>query len=341
MFDGSERLVLGEDRATGLRAAIAIDDTTLGPGLGGVRCMAYPSEAAAIVEARRLAAAMTRKNAAAELPYGGAKSVILADRPFADRAAAMRAFGRVVAGLGGAYVPGVDMGTTVEDLRAMGAVGIDVACAEEDPSPWTALGVLAGIRAAVEHIDGRGLDGVVVAVQGAGHVGAALCRLLADEGAQVVVSDVEPAHAAALAADVGGRVVAPEEIVAAACDVLAPCAVARVVGPGTVDRLRCRIIAGAANDVLSTPADAAALDRRGIAYVPDFVLNAGGVIQIHGLREGWPADRLRAAVVAIGDRVAALLAAADAEGVTPLHAAEALVERRLASARERRAHAAA
>ena len=172
---GSEQLVLCRDDEVGLRAVIAIDDTTLGPGLGGVRCVAYPNERAAVVEAQRLAAAMTLKNASAGLPYGGAKSVILAPEPSVDRVALMRRFGDFVTRTGGAYLPGVDMGTTTEDLAIAGQSGAVVSCATEDPSPWTALGVAAAIRAAVAHLDRReSLDGVRVLVQGAGHVGAAL-----------------------------------------------------------------------------------------------------------------------------------------------------------------------
>lgn len=161
-FWTGEQVVVCHDRATGLRGVIAIDDTTLGPGVGGIRYRAYPDFAAAIREAQRLASAMTAKNAAAGLPFGGGKAVIFDDGPVADRAAFMRAFGRFVLRCGGAYIPGVDMGTTPADLAIMGGVGAEVSCHLEDPSPWTALGVWASIVAAVRHVDGadspRGLS---------------------------------------------------------------------------------------------------------------------------------------------------------------------------------------
>jgi leucine dehydrogenase len=324
-----EQLVLCRDDETGLRAVIAIDDTTLGPAVGGVRYRAYPSDGAAIRECCRLAAAMTLKNAAAELPYGGAKSVILHDGAVVDRSALMHRFGEFVARTGGAYIPGVDMGTTVEDLAMMGAAGADVACSDEDPSPWTALGVAAAIRAAVEHVDGRtDVEGVRVLVQGAGHVGAVLARELAGAGAEILVADVDEARAGALAAELGGTVVAPNAVVDTRCDVFAPCAVARVVNAETVDRLRCRIVAGAANDTLADRACADALAARGITYVPDFVANAGGVIHIHALREGHDEDRLRADVLRIGDRVAEVLS----DGGLPLAVAEARARRVIAGA---------
>jgi len=331
----SEQLVLCRDDELGLRAVIAIDDTTLGPGLGGVRMKAYPSDAAAVAECRRLGAAMTLKNAVAELPFGGAKSVILAPREGVDRAALMRRFGAFVARTNGAYVPGVDMGTTIEDLALIGESGADVSCSDEDPSPWTALGVAAAVRAAVAHVDGRDdLDGVRVLVQGTGHVGAALARDLAADGARVLLADVDAERAAGLARELAGETVDPAAALETPCDVLAPCALARVVSEQTVGRLACRIVAGAANDTLAEPACAALLAARGIAYVPDFVANAGGVVHIHALREGWDETRLRERVLAIGERVRELLAEAEADGVTSLGAAEARAARRLGGARD-------
>ena len=333
----TEQLVLCRDDELGLRAVIAVNDTMLGPGLGGVRFRAYPSEAAGVIECQRLAAAMTLKNAVAEIPYGGGKSVILNHGPVRDRAALMRRFGEFVARTGGAYLPGVDMGTTCTDLAHIGEGGADVSCSEEDPSPWTAVGVAAAVRAAVEHVDGRsGIDGVRVLIQGAGHVGGALARDLAADGAQIILADVDAERAAALAAELGGTTVPADAVLQTPCDVFAPCAVARVAAPDTIGRLACRIIAGAANDTLSHRSVADALQARGIVYVPDFVANAGGVIDIHALRASWDEARLRNAVAAIGDRVSELLAAADATGEMPLAVAEQQARQILARARDRR-----
>jgi leucine dehydrogenase len=329
LWGGTEELVLAQDRTVGLRAVIAIDDTTLGPGLGGVRWLAYPSEQAAVTEARRLARVMTLKNACADLPYGGAKSIILKDGTPIDRTALMGAFGRFVARLGGAYLPGVDMGTTVEDLAAIGRAGAAVSCHRQDPSPWTALGVFTGIAVALERDGGGGLAGRRVVIQGAGHVGGCLAQLMADAGARVLVADVDGSRAAAVAHAVGAEVIATEAVIGERCDVLAPCANARVIDRSNVDSLQCAIVAGGANDILADRGCADLLADRGITYVPDFVLNAGGVIQIHAERAGWDPGQLESAVRAIGERVGDVLTQAEREGSTPLAVAEGLASERL------------
>lgn len=332
-FGDTEQLVLCHDRDTGMHAVIAIDDTTLGPGLGGVRWKSYPTDEAAVAECRRLASTMTLKHAAAGLPYGGAKAVINEQlTSSADRVAILHAFGRFVARLGGSFVPAADMGTSVEDLRCVAEVADDVACDQEDPGPWTALGVWAGIRAALE-LEGVAIAGARVVVQGAGHVGSALSALLARDGARVLVADVDHDRAGQVAAAVGGDVVDVDAAIVTECEVLAPCAIARVVNASSLDELRCRVIAGAANDVLDDRAHAETLARRGIVYVPDFVVNAGGVVHIHALRMGWDAERLRTEVEAIGRRVKAVLMEASADDSTPLHAAEVLAHRRLSAVR--------
>ncbi|HEX3801921.1 MAG TPA: Glu/Leu/Phe/Val dehydrogenase dimerization domain-containing protein [Solirubrobacteraceae bacterium] len=329
----SEQLVLCQDDSVGLRAVIAIDDTTLGPGLGGVRCVGYPSDEAAIIEAQRLAASMTLKNAFAGLPYGGGKSVILAPAREVDRLALMRSFGEFVIRAGGAYVPGVDMGTTVDDLQAMADAGADVSCNDEDPSPWTAVGVAAAARAAVEHVDHRkGIEGTRVLIQGAGHVGAALARDLAADGAEIVLSDIDAERAVAVAAEIGGSTVPADDALDTRCDLFAPCSIAKVVTPATARRLECRMIVGAANDTLSDPGCAELLAAREITYVPDFVSNAGGVIHIHSLRAGHTEKRLREDVLRIGARTREILETASSARETPLKIATERVRRILADA---------
>ena len=320
-----EQVVFCSDPDLGLRAVIVIDSTARGPGLGGVRLRPYATATDAVRECRRLAAAMTLKNAFAELPFGGAKSVIL-DSPggFPDRTMAMRRFGEYVAAAGGRYLPGVDMGTSVDDLAAMGAAGATVSCSAVDPSAWTARGVHAAIRAAVEHVDGSAdLEGQRVLIQGAGHVGAPLAELLVSDGAIVLVADLDRQRAAALADHVGGWAIDPDAALRTPCDVLAPCAAARVVNADTVPELRCRIVAGAANDTLDSNDTARSLADRGITYIPDFVANAGGVIQIQAMRAGWSDALLGSMVDRIGDRVASVLQAAADTGATPLEVAEA------------------
>lgn len=333
-MEETEQLTLCHDRASGLRAVIAVDDTSLGPGLGGVRWLAYPTEQAAEDEARRLARVMTLKNAFADLPYGGAKSVLLKEAvdgardTDGHRRTQLRAFGRFVDRLGGSYLPAVDMGTSVEDLAVIGTVAGEVSCDHEDPSPWTALGVFAGIDATLS-FTGTSLPGAHVVVQGAGHVGADLARRLAVAGCRVSVADVDPVRADIVAQEIGGRVLDPQAAVTTPCDVLAPCATAKVIDRSIVGSLQCRIVAGGANDVLATDDMAAMLARRGIVYVPDFVINAGGVIQIHALRSAWGRDKLEASVLAVGDRVARIVSEADRNGRTPLGLAEEMVSQRL------------
>jgi leucine dehydrogenase len=330
--EASEQITLCSDRATGLRAVIAIDDTTLGPGLGGVRWVPRPDVQSAQDEARRLARVMTLKNACADLPYGGAKSVILRDaRVDTDprfRDDQLRAFGRFVDRLGGAYLPGVDMGTSVGDLAVIGSMTNDVSCDREDPSPRTALGVFAGIAAALS-FTGSSLEDAHVVVQGAGHVGADLARRLAEAGSRVSIADIDPLRSGSVAREVGGRVIDASAATTAVCDVLAPCATGKVVSRDNTQALRCRIVAGGANDVLATQDVAALLRARGIVYVPDFVINAGGVIHIHALRAAWDAEKLRGSLHAIGDRVSSIVEQADRTGRTPVAVAEEMASLRL------------
>jgi leucine dehydrogenase len=328
-----EQVTLCHDRASGLSAAIAVDDTTLGPGLGGVRWMPYRSFDAAVEEACRLSRVMTLKNALADIPYGGAKSVMMRQEAAAAdpvrRQAQLLAFASAVNRLGGAYIPGVDMGTSVADLAVIATVAPWVSCNHEDPSPATAVGVFHAVAAAVRHTWRRDLSGVSVTVQGAGHVGSALADLLAAEGAVVGVADIDPMRAHTVARRVGGVVVDAEHATTRACDVFAPCASARVLRPDSIGALRCGIVVGAANDVLAQRDDAELLAARGIVYVPDFVSNAGGVLQIHAERSGWEADRLHGALAALGPRTFDLLDEATATGALPLHVAEGWVSAKL------------
>lgn len=326
----AEQVLLCSDPASGLRAIVVVDNTTCGKGLGGVRYYPYPTSAAALSECRRLAHGMTFKHAAAGLPYGGAKSVIVKGDQAVDRITLMRAFGRMVAPLGDVYIPAVDMGTTPEDIAELGRFIADVECDDEDPAPMTALGVHAGIHAAMGYVSGTGgLTGVRVAIQGVGHVGTALARLLAADGAELLLADIDDDRARRLAEELGGTVVDNDSYVAADCDVLAPCAVARTVNAASLPELRCRVVAGAANDVLADAACAAALRERSIVYVPDFLINAGGVVLLHAKRQGL--SRLDAidAIKQIGPRVAKVLSLAEASDTTPLAVAEELVRARL------------
>lgn len=333
----SQKVITVADAATGLKAVIAMDDLTLGPGFGGVRMRPYPSAQAAVEEAQRLARAMTFKHALAELPYGGAKSVIVGDgRALTGdaRRALFEAFGDAVAATGGAYIPGVDMATTLADMAVVRERGAKVYCADADPSPWTARGVYAAMRAAVRGILGaESLAGVTVAVQGVGSVGGELARLVTADGASVLVADIDPERARVVAEQTGGRVVDVERIITSDCDVLAPSAAARVITRKVVSKLRCSIIAGAANDTLDCPAVDGDLIDESVTFVPDFVANAGGVIHEHARAVGWSEEQLVEAVDAIGTRVLDLIDESSAHSGSLIDTALARGRRRIADAR--------
>jgi leucine dehydrogenase len=268
---------------------------------------------------------MTLKNAVAGIPYGGAKSVILDPEPpvTAGRKEIMKAFGGFVDRLGGSYVPGVDMGTSAVDLTTIVSVAEGVTC--EDPSDYTAIGVLAGITAA---LGGSCKDRSVV-VQGVGHVGAELARRLTQSGAHVTVSDIDRERAVEVASRFGAGVVDTDVVLSVPCDVLAPCAQAQLISQESVELLQCSIVAGAANDVLAARNCADAMAARGVIYVPDFVINAGGAIRMHALRAGWDRHELDEALSAIGRRVGRIIGASAESGRTPLAEAEDLASVRL------------
>ena len=293
-----EQLVFCHDKATGLRAIIAVHDTTLGPALGGCRMYPYASESDAIVDVLRLARGMTYKAAASGLPLGGGKSVIIGDPRTQKSGALFRAFGRYLERLGGSYIAAEDVGTSTDDiayaaLETTHVVGRDREHGGSgDPSPFTALGVEQGIRACLEDVYGSAsLQGRTVAVQGLGHVGYHLCRLLHEDGASLIVSDVYEAAVARAVSDFGATPVDPGEIAAAECDVFAPCALGAVINDASLPELRCSIVAGSANNVLLEPRHGEALAERGILYAPDYIINAGGLINVAGELEGYDEGR--------------------------------------------------
>jgi leucine dehydrogenase len=287
-FDAHELVVFGNDPATGLRSIIALHSTALGAAAGGCRLRAYGTTAEAVADVLRLSRGMSYKNAMAGVPFGGGKAVILAGERRAKTPELFEAFGRLVDCLGGRYVTAEDVGTTVEDMaqvarttRYVAGLGRVPGEAGGDPGPKTALGVFLGIRAAVRFRLGRAdLEGLAVAVQGLGGVGLHLCRLLAGAGARLLVADVRPAAVRRLCDELGARAVAADEILAAQADVLAPCALGAVLDAQSIPRLRVRIVAGAANNQLAPGQDGAALEKAGILYAPDYVINAGGIISV-------------------------------------------------------------
>ncbi|NYI99652.1 leucine dehydrogenase [Nocardioides thalensis] len=331
--DGYEQVVRVADPATGLDAIIAIHDTTLGPALGGVRMRAYPSTADALDDVLRLAKGMTYKFALARGDHGGGKSVIIGS-PEGKTPDLLRAFADAVRALDGRYVPGVDSGTTQDDLRAMEAAGAIASCTGDDPSPYTALGVHAGILAAVRHLDGSPeLRGRRVVVQGVGHVGASLVRQLVSSGAEVVVADVDDRAVAAVAGSLPVAVVPVEDALTVACDVYAPCALGGVVDDDSLARLDARAVVGAANNVLADPRHGEELHGRGILYAPDFCANAGGIIFLGAEASGLPATEARRRVRRIGRTLEEIWEIAGREDRPPPEVAMAMAEQVLASRR--------
>lgn len=336
-----EAIHMLQDPESGLEGVIVLHSTRLGPAAGGCRLWQYPDSAAAVTDALRLAEGMAYKNALADLPLGGGKAVIaMPSRPF-DRNALFAAFGREVAKLDGAYVTAEDVGTGVSDMENVRAHCAHVAglAATDgrpggDPSPWTALGVLVAMQEAVRRKNGGSLRGLTVAVQGLGHVGAALCALLHEAGAKLVVADARPDVAARIAVLHGARLVAPDEVLAVPCDVFAPCALGAVLNERTIAQIKAPIVCGAANNVLANRADGLRLADRGVLYCPDYVVNAGGIINVCAEYLGWTLAEVEKRVKTTGERLAAVLDYAEALGLPPHRAADALAMARLAGARQ-------
>ena len=323
MFDSLARARLRDlhfchDPARGLNAIIAIHSTRLGPALGGCRCLPYASDRDAIADAIDLARGMSYKAALAGLPLGGGKAVIVLPAQPPDRSRLFEAFGDFVASLGGRYITAVDSGTELADLDCVAArtehvVGTDAD--GFDPSPLTARGVLAGIRAAVrERLDRDRLDGVRVAIQGVGHVGAALARQLSAAGASLIVADADADRARRLATELDADLVDAEAIFDVACDVFSPCALGHVLTAGTIARLHCAVVAGAANNQLAHADNGELLRQRGILYCPDYVINAGGLIRLALSREGR-VDEVEGRVDAIAGTLEEIFARARSAGL--------------------------
>jgi leucine dehydrogenase len=311
-FDNHESLHYFHDEKSGLKAIVAVHSTALGPAAGGTRRWVYNNDADALTDVLRLSRGMTYKNAVAGLKFGGGKAVILARADTPKSPEQFRAFGRFVDSLGGAYVTAEDVGCSVDDMRivheetefvsGLPQTGHD---AGGDPSPWTALGCYQGIEAAVQaRLGADSLQGIKVAVQGVGHVGLYLCRLLHAAGAELFISDVNSDNLKTMTDEMPATVVSPTELLFADVDVLAPCALGNILTSTTIPRLKATVVAGAANNQLSTPADGVRLAERDILYAPDYVINAGGIISVAAEYYGIGSEEdVRADVGRIKDRL--------------------------------------
>lgn len=322
-FDRHEQIWLGRDEQRGLTAVVAIHSTALGPALGGTRVWPHDSFDATLTDALRLSRGMTAKAAIAGLPLGGGKAVIMADPKTQKTPALLEAYAEMLTALAGQYYTAEDVGLTLADAdflsrRAPNVSGTS-AGGSGNPSPFTALGVFLGLKAALRHRTGHDrLAGVRVAVQGLGSVGWSLCERLHAEGAMLTVADIDPARSAKASASFGAAVGSPEAIVGADVDVFAPCALGAVLSAETIPLLRAGIVAGAANNQLATAADAVRLKDRGVLYAPDYVINAGGLINVAAELEpdGYDRGAVEKKVARIPATLAAIFARAEAEGRT-------------------------
>ncbi len=296
---GHEEVILCQNKDVGLRAIIAIHDTTLGPALGGTRMWPYATEREALIDALRLSRGMTYKAAAAGLNLGGGKAVIIGN-PKTDKSEALfRAFGRFVQSLGGRFITGEDVGIDVNDVEYM-YMETDYVCGLSpahggggDPAPVTAFGVVQGMKACLlEKFGTDSLAGVTVAIQGLGSVGFHLAHLLSREGAHLTGTDIDSEKVERARAELNMEIVPAEEIYDVPARIFAPCALGAILNDRTIPRLRCQIVAGAANNQLEEDRHGVALDERGILYAPDYVINAGGLINVSVELEGY--DRRRA-----------------------------------------------
>jgi len=329
-----EQVVVCYDHTCGYRGIIAIHNTVLGPALGGTRFWNYASDEEALVDALRLSRGMTYKAAVAGLNLGGGKSVIVGDPRAANREAIFRAHGRFVETLKGRYITAEDVNTSPDDMEFVAMETGHVTGlhgTSGDPSPVTAYGVYRGIKAAAKHkLGSDALAGRTIAVQGVGHVGYYLCQNLAGEGARLVVTDIDAARIQRVVREFGAQAVGLDEIYDVEADVYAPSALGATINDETIPRLKVSIVGGAANNVLAEERHGDELHRRGILYAPDYVINAGGLINVCGELNEWTPERSMRKAGDIYGTLLRIFEMADAEGIPTYRAADRVAEERIA-----------
>jgi leucine dehydrogenase len=332
---GHEQVVFCHEASCGYFGIIVIHDTTLGPALGGTRFWNYNSTDEAVTDALRLARGMTYKAAVAGLDLGGGKSVIVGDNKRADRETLFRAHGRFVESLGGRYITAEDIGTSPADMEYVRGETSHVAGLQNlsgDPSPVTGYGVYMGMKAAAKQRWGKdSLAGKTVLVQGAGKVAYYLCSHLHEEGARIVVTDIDAAKVKRVVGEFGATTVAPDAIYDQKGDIYAPCALGATVNDDTLKRLKVEVVAGGANNQLAEERHGIQLEKQGMLYAPDFVINGGGLINVYGELEGWPLDRAKRKAAEIYDAILKIFAIAGRDGIPSFQAADRLAEERIAS----------
>lgn len=339
-FDNHEHLSFFCDPETGLKAIVAIHNTSRGPALGGCRMFPYDSDEEALRDALRLSRGMTYKSALANLDLGGGKSVIIGDPRKQKSEALLEALGKHLEGLGGQYIAAEDSGTSVADLKVMGRhtkhvagiverTGFDGQPSSGDPSPTTAYGTFIGLKAAVKHKLGReNLTGLKVAIQGIGNVGFRLARHLKEAGAELWVYDIHHENMQRAVDELGAHAASAEDILFLPVDVVAPCAMGAMLNDDSIPRLKATVIAGAANNLLQRPDHDQALKDRGILYAPDFAINAGGIIDVFYERTGASPEEVRAHVEDIGLTLAEIFKRSDSSGIPTGAIANRLAEER-------------
>ncbi len=338
---GHEQVIFCHDEASGLKSIIAIHDTTLGPALGGTRMWPYKSADEALIDVLRLSEGMTYKASVAGLALGGGKAVIIGDPKTDKTVALLRAHGRFVDTLGGRYITAEDVGISVADMEHVyqetkWVTGIRSSPrGSGDPSPVTAFGVFNGIKASCKHkLGSDDLEGVRIALQGAGHVGYYLCEDLVAEGALVTITDIDADKVARAVDEMGVDAVDSETIYDVECDVFAPCALGAILNDDTIPRLTCQIVAGGANNQLAEDRHGDMLAERGILYAPDYVINAGGLINVYSEIVGYDAETAKQKAAEIYDTLLSIYEIAERDGIPTYEAAGRLARQRIREARE-------
>ena len=338
---GHEEVIFVQDKSCGLKAIIGIHDTTLGPALGGTRLWPYASEEDALIDVLRLSRGMTYKNAISGLNLGGGKAVIIAD-PKDKNEALFRSFGRFIESLNGRYITAEDVNTSVDDIEHIFTetnyvTGVAQANGGSgNPSPYTALGVFRGIEASVTKAFGkRDLKGKTIAIQGVGSVGFELAKLLHEAGASIIYTDVNERNIQRMKEGVpSAKFVAPNEIFGVACDVYAPCALGASINDETIPQLKAKIVCGAANNQLKEDRHGLILKEKGILYAPDYLVNAGGVMNVSIEFEGWADSKSRRMVDTIYDKTLEVFKIAEAQNIPVNKAADVMAENRITAMRQ-------
>jgi leucine dehydrogenase len=331
-----EQVVYCHNKDVGLKAIIAIHNTNLGPALGGTRMWNYKTEEEALIDVLRLSKGMTYKASAAGLNLGGGKAVIIGDSKTQKTEGLFRSFGRFVNSLNGRYITAEDVGTTVREMEYVfmetsWVTGIPKAFGGSgDPSPYTAHGVLMAIKASVkEKLGEDSLKGIRVAVQGLGNVGYHLVEYLAKEHAILTVTDIDPDKVKKVSAQFGAKAVGPDDIVSVDCDVFSPCALGAVINDSSITKLKAKIVCGGANNQLAEPRHGDMLREMGVLYAPDYVTNAGGLMNVFVELEGYSPDRALDKTVQVYDNLMRVFAIAKRDGIGTHTAADRMAEERI------------